>query len=280
MLIHVLLCLQAEHCVAWAKGLFEVMFISDVALLQKLLAQVALDTADDGGGGGVASLLSSEMLLEEGVARRLLNQLLWPHIGPLLSDILPARSPVGVEGVIQGALLQSLVTFEEQFVQDMSTLLSEHPIDSLEDNDFNQKTLFWGKNRRYPRVIRFNKLELFHREFMLHAARILCRSRGLSVSLDEVGRVFDSSIDALSEMIRKSRSVDLLSVLQSHSNHSSSRPFSPHPSEHYLSLLRETLRDGSVTAHGGRIISLPFRDLQKTPINITTEEFQKVLIFY
>lgn len=236
---------QAEHCIAWAKELFDTLFITDISLLRKVVAAQAQDRARIASPTSssststspshvqahdhVLSVLQSEVLLGEGVARRLLNNLLWPHYRASSPLKLSALVDLGLTddqiSMIQGAILYTLVTFEEQFVQNIATLIAEHPIDSYDENDSEQKTFFWGKNRKFPRVTDFSPTTAMHRQFMVQMTRILCRTQGIDLSQEVVQRVYTASIDSLIQTLRQKQtrllgtrhvgqhSVDVLSIL-------------------------------------------------------------------
>jgi len=181
---------KAEHCVAWSKILFDTVFDADIRLLKTILSSSNKD---------LASLLESDELLEDGVARRLLNNLLWPNYTTLVSHATQRLQGVTQKDVqmMHGAMLNALLLFHEVFCREIVKLIEEHPEGSLEGGDTDQKILFWGRGRIFPKGTRFNKKSITHKQFILHAARIMCRGYGFNYSYEIFERIFDSSIGEL-----------------------------------------------------------------------------------
>jgi hypothetical protein len=187
------------------------------------------------------AFLDSDFLLEEGVARRLFNNLMWPQYA--------SRKLISVEdevqqnnldrNLVQGSLLNALLLFHEVFCDEIDDLIARHPLDSYEDGEFDEdKSLFWGKNRIYPRIVKFDKTSMTHKTFVMNAARIMCRSRGLNFSTDLISGIYESSIDAMLESYFAGKDhIDMSAILFSYSQGIGERK-SP---SHYIEMIRELI---------------------------------------
>ena len=188
--------------------------------------------------------------------------------------------------MIQGSILNALISFDDFFVRDIDSLIAEHPMNSYEDNDFEQKTLFWGKSRKFPTLVQFNKSLSTHKQFILQAARIMCKTRGYKISPREVELVYDSSIDSLVERLPKgASSLDLLSAVQGQVHYSRSEhvPFHQRTSEvsgsslnampppqYYLKAIRDLMATSSLSQQ------VMLTDIRKQALKIEVEHFLKV----
>jgi hypothetical protein len=274
--------------VAWSKGLFDTLFTTDISLLQKILSQgndnieMQHDNTEMQHERGLA-VLDYDILLEEGVARRLLNNILWPLYTPDNTSLDTCGLDTSDRNMIQGSIVSALITFQELFNHDIATLIAEHPRDSLEENDFEQKTLFWGKSRKFPQVVKFDKSLSAHKAFVLHAARILCRSRGLNVSSSEMENVYKSSIDSiLSRVSDHDSPLDLLFILshQPYCCGDSSNDSMPsnirRPPHFYIDRMKELLATARPSEGGEEPPPTLLHNLQQQSAKIQIEHFLKV----
>ena len=301
---------------AWAKEWFDTLFSADIALLQKVMAAQAhmrdreqvkrssVTAINEESAEGVSSVLDSDALLEEDVAKRLLGHLLWPHYRPSNPPASSILGDIGLDdgevNMMQGSLLYALLTFHDLFVQNIATLIDQHPIDSFDESvsDQRQSTLFWGKGRNFPRVMIFDPTSAMHKEFILHTARILCRIRGLDVSRHDLERVYILSIDSLVQQFietKKKNPLDALSIFlnQDHSQphaaasieetpfsaakHTAHTPPRQQSPQFYITCLREALDTSPQRAAIWRHGQLPdFTNVAATELK--AELFLKVKI--
>lgn len=156
---------QTDHCVAWAKHLFETLFDQDI---QRLSAyQTLLDTTAKGNSNVQSSSWWTTLLQED--RTRLETSL--SFLNPVLrskdhanqssssSKSLPL-SPTTQQNTTDGTELWlphyqwAMRLYRQYFVEDIAQLLRDHPLGSFEEEDDEEngaaetvnrkKTLFWS----------------------------------------------------------------------------------------------------------------------------------------
>jgi molybdopterin/thiamine biosynthesis adenylyltransferase len=153
---------KAEHCVAWAKSLFDQLYNADMAMLRDLVKASSdfqiyskqLDALSSDDRGRVLQLASSFPL------------------------------------TLESALAWSLRLFEEHYISAVKKLLDDHPENSKEED---LDDLFWSGSRRMPSaLIRFDPLIDDHRSFVMYAAAILLRCYGISADIQAIDGLLSS----------------------------------------------------------------------------------------
>jgi ubiquitin-activating enzyme E1 len=139
---------QADHTVSWAKSLFEILFGSDVTMLQSALRYTK---ASD---GSVAAYLNS--LSGEEHAR--------------LLAMLPRGGGFSSADAVDWALR----LFDSLFNEEVRTLIDTHPRDELDDTG----APFWSGSRKFPSTQLFDKGSQEHVSFVRWAAALRCVAVG------------------------------------------------------------------------------------------------------
>jgi len=169
---------QADHCVSWAKSVFEDRFVKDVQLVQHLLDLLSRcdrrKVIDDAVAIEIRGWLGG---LSEDDHRNLFNTLRyfpWTDRQSLLS--------------------WSLDDFDSLFRRAIEQLLVEHPSDETDEGG----APFWGGSRRLPRAIdRFDSEGEEHRTFVLQSA--LIRSRVFRLNSNSSSVTYDELDDSLKQ---------------------------------------------------------------------------------
>jgi len=183
---------QPDHCVSWAKSVFEDRFIKDVQLVQHLLD--LLSRCDD------------RQVIDDTVAaetRRWLGDLSEVDHRNLLNTLryFPWTD--------RQLLRWSLDDFDSLYRRDVELLLADHPADEADEGG----AQFWGGSRRLPRPIdRFDCDDEEHRNFVLRSAVIRSRVYRLNsnndtftfTEFDDILKQFIGSSDALVHHQRES----------------------------------------------------------------------------
>lgn len=120
---------QPEHCIAWGKNLFQQTFVQTIENLKQLVESIR-DQQQQSDGSLEDSLLSS--FAEDDRFHLRLAVSFWNPSAP--HDEAAARKDLLQQ------LCFALQLFEKYFVEDIETLLREHPLDEKDE----EGNLFWG----------------------------------------------------------------------------------------------------------------------------------------
>eukprot|EP01035_Chromulina_nebulosa_P018936 gene18936-24743_t len=161
---------HADHCIAWARSIFNEIFNQDISNLN-----TAMTLTNN-------SLITWLDTLPEEDVNRLLT----------LSRLFPLTTT--------GIVNWSIDLFNKLFNNDINRLLVDHPIDEI-DEDTN--TLFWSGSRRLPvPITRFNTSDPEHAAFIKYSSKILSECLGYQIVADDFNEAIqsfsylDSSINA------------------------------------------------------------------------------------
>ena len=187
----------------WSRHLFDKLFVSEISMLQQLFGENISDRK-------VEPSLMSDLLSEPGMARRLLNNVLWPLFDPIqfkhnFNSSLDSR-------YMQGSLLNAITIFHENFVHDVASRASKE--DNYDEGSSDEEMLHLQRERRRPRVIQFNPKLSSHKKFVIQTARILCRTRGVEYSYHAMEDSYNCTINSLLQLLHdNNNTLELAKIL-------------------------------------------------------------------
>lgn len=141
----------AEHCVAWAKSLFETLFGADVAMVRNALLAVEQGSVDD-----------------------FLDSLSKDEIKRLHHGISMCSSEYSARGAIRWAF----ELFVDMFTTEVQALIAAHPIDEVDEFGLP----FWSGSRKFPLPAAFDSYNEEHVSFLRAMATQQCRALGIDAS--------------------------------------------------------------------------------------------------
>lgn len=131
-----LLWYQPEHCIGWARAVFDQTFNVDAVLLKALLCEPNLEDT------GASSVSMLDSLQEEDISK-VYDHLIY-LLGSPYNDDLDHKEYESQQWAVN--------LFNKLFKSDIETLLTEHPPDQLDEEGLP----FWGGARRIPTPIAFD----------------------------------------------------------------------------------------------------------------------------
>ena len=141
----------AEHCVAWAKSLFETLFGADVAIMRNALLAIEQSSTGD----FLDSLNKDEM------------KRLYHGISTCISEYSTT-----------GAIRWAFELFVDMFTTEVQALIAAHPIDEVDEFGIP----FWSGSRKFPLPAAFDFYNEEHMSFIRAMATQQCRSLGIDSS--------------------------------------------------------------------------------------------------
>ena len=145
---------QPDHCISWAKALFDETFSNRLRSLRIVVSAA--------GSGKEALTEAIENLSQDEVAVVLLELRY-----ALPTTVTPAA-----------ALRWARHLFQREFSDAVRSLLHANPPDKEEEDEDGAKRPFWGGSRRVPVPAVFDAQSALHRSFVTYAAFVWGRSRG------------------------------------------------------------------------------------------------------
>eukprot|EP01041_Mallomonas_annulata_P003343 gene3343-6615_t len=168
-----------EHCISWAKAMFDELYSARLSLLDNVI-RAALSGPTSSDEDGVKQTLALTLALEQlsdEERRNLFDELSYPVCTP------------------QSALEWALLLFQRTFKDSVEALLREHPADQMEEDEDGNKSPFWGGGRRVPVPSSFDISNPVHRSFIVYGAMLWGRSRGVegtNWSRDNLENILDT----------------------------------------------------------------------------------------
>ena len=174
---------QPEHCVSWARAVFDESFSQDVSTIKALATQLVA-------WGDASHVMSAlEELPADSFARLGRALELAPRPGQKLDDV-----------ALQ-SLRWALTLFDDLFVVAVARLVAEHPASSLDD----EGAPFWGGSRRFPTLVAaFNSSDPIHVDFVRWAAWLHAKCQGHASVSEAKVRLFCSN-EALTQALAQHR---------------------------------------------------------------------------
>ena len=138
---------QPEHCIGYAKALFDQLFNNDPITLKSILQDISSDVIDT--------------LPQEDIGR----------LTDTLIDLQDSRNENRIKEMMEKSYKWAIRLFDRLFYKDIIDLLLEHPVDEIDEEDLP----FWGGARRVPTPISFDKNNPHHRNFVIAATKLRVR---------------------------------------------------------------------------------------------------------
>ncbi len=177
---------QSDHCISWARSVFDSVFNSEVKALQSVLELKDKDLPDE-----IGRLASEDI---EAVYESL---------------VLTTASPRDATGVVTWAMK----LFHKNFYSEINKLLLEHPVHELDDDG----VPFWGGSRRVPATLRLDPANNDHIHFIYTASKLRARTWGVEFTLS-LGEVQELVLRHMSVLADVTSSVDAALLLQTIQN--------------------------------------------------------------
>ena len=133
---------QPEHCIGYAKALFDQLFNNDPILLKTVL---------------------------EDPSSSVLNTLPQEDISRLMTTLLDLQDDKGSrKDLMEKSAEWAICLFNRLYYKDIKDLLTQHPVDEIDEDGLP----FWGGARRIPTPIMFDKNDTNHKNFVMAAAKL------------------------------------------------------------------------------------------------------------
>lgn len=177
---------QPDHCVSWARSIFDQYFLSDVRTLKTFLTEISEWSYSD--SQLEKHILSAlEELSVEDISR------LWNAL-----KFLPTPNHSLVDVAAQ-SLQWALSLFDNLFQESVAKLVVEHPQNSTDEDG----APFWGGSRRFPTTISgFDSYNPIHTDFVRWAAWLYAKVFGHTIVSENKVLAFCSD-----EILQKSLAV-------------------------------------------------------------------------
>lgn len=160
---------QSDHCIAWARSVFDQLFVNSIRS-----AQQCLQTA--------ASSNKNQQRLRTDV-----EKLLSSKSEDDIKDVLVALEhlPLNAADAVQWSIDLCKVLFHDSIVD----LLSKHPVDEVDEEGLP----FWSGSRKVPQAISLDDMKSDHscRQFILRSAWLRSRLFGQHWSLEQLSQELD-----------------------------------------------------------------------------------------
>ena len=186
---------QPEHCIAWARSIFDDYFTADIIAIKSLLNSAIVYNDDN----------DKPVLVSESKLKDLIIRLPSDSI-PRLSQLLAAMN-----NTIAEAIRWSISLFHARYSGDVLKLLADNPLDKTDDEGItlmlmsiisnpyttNKGIPFWGGSRRVPTAITFDASNENHREFVIATTKLRLITLGLSrdsLNNDDIINEYDKII--------------------------------------------------------------------------------------
>ncbi len=165
---------QSDHCISWARSVFDGVYNSEVKALQNVLE------------------LKENDLINE------INRLAVEDVEAMYENVVlttqTSNNPVDV-------VVWSMKLFHKKCFCDINKLLIEHPVDEVDDDG----VPFWGGSRRIPSVLQLDPANDEHVNFVYIASKLKAKTWGVdfNASLVEVRQLVRDNIAVLADVTSK-----------------------------------------------------------------------------
>jgi ubiquitin-activating enzyme E1 len=168
---------QPEHCIAWARSIFDDYFTADITAMKSLLTSAIYH--DDNNN----PTLLSDSKLKDLILRLPADTI--PRLSQILTDM---------NNTITNAIIWSINVFNTRYGHDISKLLEDNPLDKTDEEGIP----FWGGSRRVPTSIIFDGSNKHHSDFVISTTKLRLVTLGInrdSINDDDIINTYKNIIN-------------------------------------------------------------------------------------